>query len=62
MENENNIIKQATDLVDKLAGSVSIPAKLKKLSMDQLVSRAKKMHFSKTKGVCNFRQKTYQGV
>lgn len=38
----NVIIKPAVDLVEKLAGSVSIPARFKSLPIDEMIRRAKR--------------------
>ena len=43
------VIEPASNLIDTLAGSVSVPARLRHLTSEQLVGWAKKTHFSKRK-------------
>lgn len=40
-------LEPATVLVEQLAGSIKIPAKFKKLSLDKIISRAKQERFKK---------------
>lgn len=42
-------IEPTISIVDKLAGSMQVPSPLRKLSPEQLVARAKQMHFAKHK-------------
>ncbi len=48
MENKL-VIEPATNIVDKLAGSVGVPKKFQKLAPEKLVSQAKALHFGKIK-------------
>lgn len=46
-DKEKITIRKATDLVAKLAGSVSVPSRYRHLSPDELIIQAKKKRFSK---------------
>jgi AbrB family looped-hinge helix DNA binding protein len=40
-------MRPVEDLVEKLAGSVEVPAKYKNMSVDKIIAKAKQMHFDK---------------
>jgi len=40
-------LEPAADLVDRLAGSVKLPAKFKKQPLEAIISHAKRAHFKK---------------
>lgn len=48
-ENGHLLITPAEKLVEELAGSVSIPSRLKGKDMDEVIEQAKKQYFSKIK-------------
>lgn len=42
-------IKPAVDLVEELAGSIKTPKRFRNLTPDQIISKAKKEYFARTK-------------
>ena len=43
------VVQSAKDLVEELAGSISIPKRFKGLSIEEIIQKAKKEYFKKKK-------------
>lgn len=46
-ENGSMVVEPTLALIERLSGSVKIPARFKGLSLDKIIEKAKKEHFGK---------------